>query len=123
MVVPADTLFIADRTAQILEANQAACDQLGYTRHELLALRVPDVVAPEYAARALQRMGGTSPAGYLEGVAVTRDGTRMPEVPVVLMRGYGSLLATLPVERGHDSLQKPFRLRELAALLERRLGR
>lgn len=60
---------------------------------------------------------GSSGAELIEWV-----GSRRPEVTVVLMSGYDSLLATLLVERGHDFLQKPLRLEELAALPGRRLG-
>lgn len=43
-------VFVADETMQYLAVNQTACDVLGYTRAELLSLRVTDVaVAPEAA--------------------------------------------------------------------------
>ena len=41
-------IFVADEEMRYIAVNQLACDTLGYTRQELLALRVPDVApAPE----------------------------------------------------------------------------
>jgi PAS domain S-box-containing protein len=43
-----DGIFISDAgTNGFLEANARACEMLGYTRDELLAMRIPDVVHPE----------------------------------------------------------------------------
>lgn len=41
-------VFVADETMRYLAVNRLACETLGYTRDELLRLRVPDVApAPE----------------------------------------------------------------------------
>jgi len=39
----ADALFVHGRDARISDVNQTACDSLGYTREELLGMRVPEV--------------------------------------------------------------------------------
>jgi PAS domain S-box-containing protein len=39
----ADTVFIHDQNGRILEVNQKACQNLGYTREELLLLSIGDI--------------------------------------------------------------------------------
>lgn len=39
----ADAFFVVERDGRIVDVNQTACDTLGYSREELLALTVPDV--------------------------------------------------------------------------------
>jgi PAS domain S-box-containing protein len=38
-----DAVFVADESMRYLAVNRAACTLLGYTREELLSLRMPDV--------------------------------------------------------------------------------
>jgi PAS domain S-box-containing protein len=38
-----DAVFVADESMQHLAVNQAACRMLGYTREELLALRLTEI--------------------------------------------------------------------------------
>jgi PAS domain S-box-containing protein len=47
-----DAVFVADEGMQHLAVNQAACAMLGYTREELLALRLTEIATyPEPAGR------------------------------------------------------------------------
>jgi len=39
----ADAIFLHDDTGEILDANQTACDNLGYTRSELLSMTIGDI--------------------------------------------------------------------------------
>lgn len=41
----ADGIFIADQTGRYLDVNRAGCEMLGYTREEILALTMQDIVA------------------------------------------------------------------------------
>jgi PAS domain S-box-containing protein len=45
-----DGIFLADRSFRFVEVNGAACTLLGYSREELLALRVHDLFPPDEAA-------------------------------------------------------------------------
>lgn len=38
-----DAFFVVNQQGEIIDVNQRACDSLGYTREELLTLKVPDV--------------------------------------------------------------------------------
>ncbi|MEZ4392386.1 MAG: PAS domain S-box protein [Polyangiales bacterium] len=50
----ADALFVADASLRYVAVNRGACDALGYTHDELLAMRVPELVAPtDLASRPL----------------------------------------------------------------------
>ena len=52
----ADALFVADDSLRYVEANARASEALGYSRQELLALTVPDLVEPgDLAANPLQK--------------------------------------------------------------------
>jgi PAS domain S-box-containing protein len=73
-------LFAAD--GRFIAVNAALCDQLGYTRDELLSLDVPSIAAPEdgpFGFETLQRLA----AGELKFVRsvrryLHRDGRRIP---------------------------------------------
>jgi len=51
-----DAIFIVDAQGNIIEVNNAACQQLGYTREHLLQLRLPDIMPPSYAMKAEERL-------------------------------------------------------------------
>ncbi len=46
-----DAIFIADANGRYCDVNPAACAMLGYTREELLAMRIADVVPPDELVR------------------------------------------------------------------------
>jgi PAS domain S-box-containing protein len=51
-----DPVLVADESMRYLAVSQAACKLLGYTREELLALRVSDVAAEPGAAQRYDEM-------------------------------------------------------------------
>jgi PAS domain S-box-containing protein len=48
-----DAIFVEDADARYVEVNAAACRLLGYSREELLSMRVEDVMGPENMPRVL----------------------------------------------------------------------
>ena len=76
-----DSVFVLDpETMRFVDANGSACQNLGYTRGELLALSVPDVAAGLDHARfesALAKIGETGHA-ILEGMHQRKDGSTYP---------------------------------------------
>ncbi len=76
----ADAIFVADREGRFIEVNPAACALLGYTRDELLAMRIVDVLPPEYAAHfpriREQLLQGETIRG--EQLMLRKDGSLVP---------------------------------------------
>jgi PAS domain S-box-containing protein len=76
-----DAIFLETEDDDIIAVNQRACDLLGYAREELLAMKVPDLQAPEVRGRL-----GTVIKGELEkhqdnpfeGLDLHRDGRKIP---------------------------------------------
>ncbi|HLY73438.1 MAG TPA: PAS domain S-box protein, partial [Planctomycetota bacterium] len=77
-----DSIFLVeDRTQQVVEANEAACRMLGYTREEFLRLKVPDLVPPELRHRiAGVRQHLVEGGGYQRDrrLLLRKDGTSVP---------------------------------------------
>ena len=75
-----DAVFVHDEQANILDVNEAVCRRLGYSREELLRMKVTDIDAPEYAEGFQDRLreqlekGGLS---KIDIVHVTHDGRRI----------------------------------------------
>ncbi len=75
----AEGIFIADPTGRYVDVNPSACQMLGYSRSELLQLRMQDIVPPEEQARLPLRMDDLL-AGKtltLERYLRRKDGTTM----------------------------------------------
>jgi PAS domain S-box-containing protein len=76
-----DAIFLETEDDDIVAVNQRACDLLGYSHQELLAMKVPDLQAPEVRGRL-----GTVIKGELEkhqdnpfeGLDLHRDGRTIP---------------------------------------------
>ena len=75
-----DGFLVADSEGRLLDANQAYCTQSGYSREELLRLRIGDLDAQESAEetrahiRAVKKLGGAR----FESVHRRRDGGCWP---------------------------------------------
>ena len=50
-----DAVFVADLSGRYIDVNDAGCRMLGYSRDEILAMTIVDLLAPEDAARLPQQ--------------------------------------------------------------------
>ena len=75
-----DAFFVHDLDGRFMDANQWACDSLGYTREELLGLSVADVEA-DFDPAGLLELWGQVVAGMpitLDGAHRRKDGSTFP---------------------------------------------
>jgi len=75
-----DAIFIESLDGKILDVNKAVCSMLGYTKDELLAKRVGDIVPPEIAAAfspVIQRKS-IKEGVYIQTEDMRKDGSRVP---------------------------------------------
>ena len=79
--IAGDALFVENDRDEILDVNQKACDLLGYSREELLTMKVPDIQAPECRGEAgcvLRDELTTHRGKPFEAIDLHKDGTRIP---------------------------------------------
>jgi PAS domain S-box-containing protein len=71
-----DAVFIVDLNGRFLDVNPYACEHLGYSKEELLAMSLGDVDAPEYTAMIRDRIQELTKRGsfQFETKHVTKDG-------------------------------------------------
>ncbi len=76
-----DAIFLENDRDDIIEVNERACALVGYSRHELLRMRVRDLQAPEVRGQAgrvireeMDKHGGAT----FESVDLHRSGRRIP---------------------------------------------
>lgn len=88
----ADAIFIHDVEGRILNVNQQACQSLGYSREELLRLKVQDIAdnfSVETESELWRQMDKDKPL-TIEGVHQRKDGSVFPvEVRLGLMEQAG----------------------------------
>ncbi len=75
-----DAVFLFDKKRRFLDVNKQACDSLGYTREELLTMRVPDIDV-YFTTGDLSQHGNRSDDEYpvtFEGIHRRKDGTTFP---------------------------------------------
>ena len=76
----ADAIFINDETGRIIDINQSACQSLGYTRDELLALTIADI-DPDAFRSGPPRLWGKALAGAQIIIEINqrrKDGSTFP---------------------------------------------
>ena len=75
-----DAIFIADLDRRFLEVNQTACRSLGYSRDELVNMKIDDIDSPESAAFLPARIARIRERGEacFEATQVRKDGSHLP---------------------------------------------
>jgi PAS domain S-box-containing protein len=76
-----DAIFLVeDQSQQVVEANEAACRLLGYSREEFLRLKIPDLVPPEFRHRISRVRQNVSEGGFQRDrrMLLRKDGTSVP---------------------------------------------
>ncbi len=69
-------VFLADERGRFIKVNRAACEQLGYTREELLSLGVLDIVGEKARNAAKEKLSARKAGGgFLESRHRHKDGT------------------------------------------------
>ncbi len=76
----ADAVLWADDTKRFVYVNEAACRSLGYTREELLTLRIPDIAPQHDPERFQQRLTSIQQgrSATYESLHRRKDGTEFP---------------------------------------------
>lgn len=96
-----DAIFITDEEGGILEANQVACNCLGYEREELVLMNSVDISVSEHPLMTKKRMhdvGGGS-AHLFETVLLQRSGKTIPVEVSARLISYGHDEALLCIVR------------------------
>ncbi len=96
-----DAIMIHSPEGPILEVNEVACEQLGYSRDELLHMTPADIDSSEYAPLVPQRVAELQREGHLlfETEHVRRDGSIIPTEVSSRTIEYGGQPVVLSIAR------------------------
>ena len=91
-----DAIFLENERDDIVDANERACTLLGYSRDELLKMKVPDLQAPEVrgqVGRVIRERIEKHGSATFETVDLHRSGRRIPvEVTIAAIAHRGENL-------------------------------
>jgi two-component system, NtrC family, sensor kinase len=96
-----DAVFVHDQEGNILDTNPAACQQLGYSREELIGMNTSQIDVPEFAAGFAERLKRQLQEGRLtcEGMHRTKAGKLIPVEVTSSTIHFGNQLAVLAIFR------------------------
>lgn len=75
-----DEIYVVDSMGSILEVNQAACDNMGYSHEEFRKLKILDIRSPKFRDQAERNLITLKKIGQLkcESENITREGKIVP---------------------------------------------
>ncbi len=117
----ADAFFVTDLHGRIVDVNQRACDTLGYTREELLALDVLDVEQDFDLARATALWEALQPGQTvtIQGHHRRKDGTVFPvEIRLSCLELNGQRLLPALARDISERVQAEEKLRQAAVVFD-----
>ncbi len=96
-----DAILIYSLECRLLEVNRATCERLGYTREELLALPITQLVAPPYIPLVKERVERLKNEGtaIFESAHRKKDGSILPIEQSCSLIDYDTRTAILCVSR------------------------
>jgi PAS domain S-box-containing protein len=97
-----DAIFVHDLDANLLDVNEATSRRLGYSRDELLRMKITDLDTPEFASGYAERLQQQLAQGYLsnlEGARVSKDGRHIAVNVSTKVITYAGQPAILAVDR------------------------
>jgi PAS domain S-box-containing protein len=96
-----DAIFLRDQQGKILDINKRACDNLGYSREELLSMMVADVEPPVVSEEPGPPVKGSAEEypRVFESVHHRKDGTTFPVEVHLTTVGIGSEPLILAIVR------------------------
>jgi PAS domain S-box-containing protein len=96
-----DGIFLVRRDEKLIEVNNAACRQLGYTREELLGMPLVEIVAPEAREQLPEVQREVISKGFVrvEGAQRRKDGSTYPVDLTVSMTELDGAPAFMGVSR------------------------
>ncbi|MBI5102288.1 MAG: PAS domain S-box protein [Nitrospirae bacterium] len=76
----ADGIFILDMQGHFIDVNKTAHERLGYTKEEMLAMKISELDPPEFASMVPERLARIKEAGQaiFESAHLRKDGSIMP---------------------------------------------
>jgi PAS domain S-box-containing protein len=75
-----DSIFLIAPEGKLIDVNQRACENLGYTRDELLSLSLPDI-EKKFTSETIEELRNQFALGQIatvEGIHQRKDGTQFP---------------------------------------------
>ncbi|PSN20807.1 PAS domain-containing sensor histidine kinase [filamentous cyanobacterium CCP5] len=121
-----DAFYVVNRQGNIINVNQQACDSLGYSREELMALKVGDIQQDFTQAdltKVWQQLQPNRPISR-EGCHLRKDGSQFPvEVRIGLLQGRDEELILALVrdvterKQAEQALARLAEIGELAAMI------
>ncbi|HVU10580.1 MAG TPA: PAS domain S-box protein, partial [Phototrophicaceae bacterium] len=94
-----DAIYVHDMEANILDVNEATVRRMGYSRDELLRMKVTDLDAPGFASGFKARLNQQLEQGFLdriEGVQIAKDGREVHldiSTKLITYKGQPAILA------------------------------